>query len=121
VLIARHNQSQAGQPLLTSSAHHISTLSFVWEQPHDQTTSFSFSLAIRFRTAALLICCLIILALNVTHVGNICFNYKKLGYCLSDCLLFYAFYTKLKKLKKLLKSDLKNNKYLTNKTEKGTV
>jgi hypothetical protein len=35
-------------------------------------------------------------------------------------LLYEHPYTKLKKLKKLLKSDLKDNKYLTDKTEKNT-
>jgi hypothetical protein len=35
--------------------------------------------------------------------------------------LFYAFYAKLKELKKLLESDLKGNKHLTDKTGKDTL
>jgi hypothetical protein len=61
------------------------------------------------------------LALNAAYVGNTYFNCGKLGYCLLDCLLSYASYTKLKELKKLLESDSKNNKHLTNKTEKDTL
>jgi hypothetical protein len=120
VLIACRNRSQAGQPLLTSSVHRTSTLPFVWEQPHDYTTFFSFFLVIYFGTVALLIYCLTILAFNAAHASNICFNCEKLGYCLLDCLLSYAFCAELKKLKKLLKSDLKNNKHLTDKTGKDT-
>jgi hypothetical protein len=81
----------------------------------------SASLAIRFRTAALLIRRLITPAFNVAYISNICFNYKKLGYCLLDCSLPYAYYAKLKELKKLLKSDLKDNKHLIDKTEKNTL
>jgi hypothetical protein len=118
VLIACYNRSQAGQSFLLSFAHR--TLSLTWEQPYDRTTPFFSFLVVRFRTAALFIRRLTILALNTAYVGNICFNYRKLGYYLLDCLLFYISYVKLKKLKELLKSDLKNNKYLTNETEKNT-
>jgi hypothetical protein len=72
-------------------------------------------------TAALLICRLTTPALNTAHVGNTCFNYEKLGYYLSDCSLPYSSYAELKELKKLLESDLKNNKHLTDKTEKNTL
>jgi hypothetical protein len=75
--------------------------------------------AVCSRTTALPICRLTTPDLNTAHVSNICFNYKKLGYCLLNCPLSYAFYAKLKKLKKLLKSDLKDNKHLTDKTEKN--
>jgi hypothetical protein len=78
-------------------------------------------LAVRFGTAALLIRCLTISALNTAYVGNICFNCRKLGYCLPDCLLSHALYAELKKLKELLESDLKDNKHLTDKTEKDTL
>jgi hypothetical protein len=77
-------------------------------------------LPIRFETAALSVHRLITPALNAAYIGNICFNYRKLGYCLLDCLLSCAFYTKLKELKELLKSDSENNKYLTDKTRKDT-
>jgi hypothetical protein len=120
-LITYYNQSQAGQSLLTSSAHYTSILSLTWEQPYNYTTFSSFfSLIIRFRTVALLICCLITLAFNAAHISNICFNCGKLGYCLLNCLLPYVLCAELKELKELLKSNLKNNKYLTNKIEKNT-
>jgi hypothetical protein len=77
-----------------------------------------FSLAIRFRTAALLICHLTTPAFNAVYIGNICFNCGKLGYCLSDYLLPYASYAELKELKELLESDSENNKYLIDKIEK---
>jgi hypothetical protein len=118
VLIACYNQSQAGQPFLTSFVHR--TLPFTWEQPHNCITSSSFFLAIRFKTVVLFICCLTTPALNAAYVSNTCFNCGKLGYCLLNCLLSCALYAKLKELKKLLESDLKNNKHLTNKTEKDT-
>jgi hypothetical protein len=91
----------------------------MWEQPYNYTTSSSsFSLVIRFGTTVLLIRRLTISALNAAHVGNICFNCGKLGYCLSDCTLSCAFCAELKKLKKLLESNLKDNKYLTDETGK---
>jgi hypothetical protein len=74
-----------------------------------------------FKTIALLIRRLTTPALNAAHVGNICFNYRKLGYCLLNYTLPYTLCAKLKKLKKLLKSDLKDNKYLTDKTGKNTL
>jgi hypothetical protein len=77
-------------------------------------------LVIRFGTAVLLIRRLTTPAFNAAYVGNICFNYEKLGYCLLDCLLSHVPCTKLKKLKKLLKSNLEDNKHLTDKTEKDT-
>jgi hypothetical protein len=121
VLIARRNRSQAGQSLLTSFAHRTSTLPLTWEQPHNCIIlSSSFSLVIRFRTTVLPIRRLTTPALNAAHVSNTCFNCGKLGYCLSDCPLSCAFYAKLKELKKLLKSNLKNNKHLTDKTGKDT-
>jgi hypothetical protein len=77
-------------------------------------------LAIRFRTAVLLIRRLITLAFNVAYTGNTCFNCEKLGYYIPDCSLPYAFYAKLKKLKKLLKSNSEDNKHLTDKIRKNT-
>jgi hypothetical protein len=92
----------------------------MWEQSHDCIIlSFSFS-AVCFKTAALLIRRLTTPALNAAYTGNICFNCEKLSYCLLDCLLSHAFYAELKKLKELLESNLENNKYLTDKTEKDT-
>jgi hypothetical protein len=115
-LITCYNQSQAGQPFLISSAYY--TLLFTWEQPHNYITFFFSSLAIRFGTVALLIRRLITPALNTAYVGNICFNCRKLDYCLLDCLLPCAFYAELKELKKLLEFNLKDNKHLTDKTKK---
>jgi hypothetical protein len=120
-LIAYYNQSQAGQPLLTSSAHYTSTLPFTWEQPHNYTISFSSSLAVRFRTAALLIRRLTTLAFNAAYISNTYFNCGKLSYRLPNYLLSYALCAKLKKLKELLESNLEDNKHLTNKTEKDTL
>jgi hypothetical protein len=117
-LVARCNQSQAGQSFLMSFAH--CTLPFTWEQPYNYTTLFSSFPAVRFRTVALLICRLTIPAFNTAYTSNTCFNYRKLGYCLPDCLLSRASCAKLKKLKKLLKSDSENDKHLINKTEKDT-
>jgi hypothetical protein len=94
----------------------------VWEQPHNCTIhSSSSSQVIRFKTAVLPICRLTIPALNVAYVGNTCFNCGKLGYCLPDYTLPYAFCAKLKELKELLESDLKDNKHLTDKTGKNTL
>jgi hypothetical protein len=121
-LTACRNQSQAGQPLLTSSAHRTSTLPFAWEQPHDRTTPSSSSSAVRFGTAALPIRRLTTTpALNAAHAGNTCFNCGKLGYCLPDCSLSHAPRAELKELKKLLKSDSEDNKHLTDKTGKDTL
>jgi hypothetical protein len=78
-------------------------------------------LAVYSKTAALLTRRLTTLAFNPAHVGDTCFNSKKVGYCLSDCLLSYAFCTKLKELEKLLKSkESEDNKLLTSKTGKDT-
>jgi hypothetical protein len=81
----------------------------------------SFFLAVRFGTAALLIRRLTTPALNAAHVGNICFNCGKLGYCLSDYLLPRVLCAKLKELKKLPESDSEDNEHLTDKTGKDML
>jgi hypothetical protein len=117
VLVARRSQSQAGQSFLPSSAYY--TLPLTWKQPYNRTTTPSFP-AVRSGIAVLPICRLTTPAFNAAHTGNTCFNYRKLGYCLPDYLLPCVFCAKLKELKKLLESNLKNNKHLTNKTGKNT-
>jgi hypothetical protein len=101
------------------SAHYISTFPLAWKQPYNRTILFFSSPAVCFRIAVLLIRRLTTLAFNIAYVGNTCFNCGKFGHCLSDCSLPRAPYAKLNELKKLLESDLKDNKY--NKTEKTTL
>ena len=109
--LACYNKNQAGQFILTSLTPYIGSFTFVIKRTYDCLFSSS-SLTIRFRTTVPPAYCLTLLVLNPNYTSNTCFNYRKVGHCLLDCLLPYAPCTKLKELNKLPKSDSKNNKHL---------